>query len=106
MKIRNGFVSNSSTSSFICDTNDTLEEVRRKMEAIAQLAAELDIKCGYIVFKADKDYAKGWEEYYPEIVDARNCQHIVIEGTTDNSIDYALHNFIEKIFNAERIHLG
>ena len=116
MKLRNGFVSNSSSSSFICGTQMSLEEVKEALEAIRKVATLLKINdpTGYYgqmweePFIADQSYVERVDWY----LDYYNKPHsevigkIVIHSISDNTIPYALHGLIEDGFDADRMHLG
>ena len=103
MKIRQGFVSNSSSSSFICGSDVTVEEATKVMEKLSQLG---DLQCKYEVFTADKDYGKGWDDYYPEMRTARREKRVIVQSVADNSIAGELLDLVETLLDAKRYHLG
>ena len=114
MKIRSGFVSNSSTSCFICGTwgkdKYSIKEITKILQEMLDFYNHLeDVKLSFNdVFEKPKKATKedinllaGWE--VPSI---RVKDKILIYGKDDNSIPYLLHGLIETKFNADRIHLG
>jgi hypothetical protein len=123
MKIRSGFVSNSSSSSFICDTKFSIAHVKEKLEKIWDMYKELyeDSEDEYRRRKAEEkfedifgdvgrvtnDYLRdsGWRKHYKEELKGQNG-NIYIESVCDNSIPYELYDIIVTLFNAERLHLG
>jgi hypothetical protein len=124
MKIRTGFVSNSSTSSFVCDTEMSLSEIKLKLKMIVDFARNMDLISPQSFFKdifkkpfiADKKYAKNISHYIEvykdnSLIDISNKKEdifgkIIIESASDNTIPYELFDLIEFIFKGERIHLG
>lgn len=116
MKIRTGFVSNSSSSSFIIDSlKFTIEEVKEKMEVMRELfnlTGKEEGSCvfleeDYAVFIASEEYEKEmikeWGEYY----NYKDCaSKIILNSTKDNSIPYELFDFIENAFDCSRYRLG
>ena len=111
MKIRAGFISNSSTSSFVCDIKDKAL-VDSKMRKIIEFWNEISgctyaLDC-YTIFKVDKEYIKKindeWE--FPDKLFKDDLGKIVIEGKQDNSMPYQTFEIIENVFNAHRYHLG
>jgi hypothetical protein len=104
MKLRKGFVSNSSSSSFICETEMSIEEVTEKLEKLAEI---IDANPSYMwlpPFIAHADYLEDWRPYDPEVIDVGG--KLVIESVSDNTIPYCLFDLIEYLFNARRVHLG
>lgn len=125
MKLRLGFVSNSSSSCFICnyygDTKIlglvTVKMVKEKLETLLggynklyeahlefdqvfakpKIASKSDVK---LIRQYFKEATQTWPEYKP--VDGR----ILIYSAGDNSIPYELFELIENYFDAVRIHLG
>ena len=111
MKYRHGFVSNSSSSSFICGTGVTVEEAEEIMKEIADIARRLGSsswrhRCEYTVFTAGKYYADGWEGHYPEMEDAAARGLTIVESACDNAIGVDLWDSIEEKLGATRYHLG
>jgi hypothetical protein len=111
MKKRTGFVSNSSSSSFICHTDMSLDEVNDKLVILLDFYNEFDERTLSFddvfsePFIASKEYASSdWAKHYPEMADSEG--KIVIEGACDNSIPWTLFDFIEDKFEATRCHLG
>lgn len=113
MKIRSGFVSNSSTSSFICEKKMTVREAESKLSAILDLYNELMDEDENLTFNevfncpfvADKNYCDGsWAKHRPVIREAKG--KLIIEGAGDNSIPSSLIDLIEKSFNARRCRFG
>lgn len=116
MKTRNGFVSNSSSSSFICDTGMSLEKVKEALEAIRKVATLLKINdpTDYYgemweePFIADQKYVERmewWLDYYNKSP-SEVVGKIIINSVSDNTIPYVLHELIENGFDADRMHLG
>ena len=114
MKVRTGFISNSSTSCFICgrwgkldysieeivkirkkmvDFYNDLEETNRTFNDVFEMPTMADEK--------DFDLLKGWDVAKKEIEG-----NILIYGASTNSIPYMLFEMIMQKFNAERVHLG
>jgi len=110
MKIREGFVSNSSTSSFICGPDVTVKQAIEVMNKIVEVANTFDIKFSsdeYNVFQADKGFGHGWDEYYgKQIKQAIEEKRTVVEDMMSNDIPYTFHDLIERALKATRLHFG
>lgn len=113
MKIRNGFVSNSSSSSFICSTKLNLDQVKNKLDIMVEMYNRL--------YNAKETFDDMFE--YPYVISKTNIEgykerisyfgggsvsigDIIIDSAGDNSIPWMLHTAIEDLLNANRIHLG
>ncbi len=110
MKTRQGFVSNSSSSSFICDVAMTPQAVEAELHKMLDAYNETH---GYgLLFEdvfstpyiATESTHEGWQEYYPQL--GKSSGKIVIDSVEDNSIPYDLFDEIERKFKATRSHLG
>ena len=122
MKIRNGFVSNSSSSSFICKTNLGVDDVRLALSELLNfynewMGKELEFDH---VFRDDieeingvipddvRPYIANWKtgkvnQYLEEKILEST---IVFRSAWDNSVPFELWDLIERKFNAYRIHKG
>jgi len=128
MKIRTGFVSNSSSSSFICRKKMTIEEATEKTKILLDAYNKLfdkNLKYEEVFFppyKGSKKYdeeLKRWHYIGPtdknnkwSILEENRTQvettvgRIIIDSESDNSIPYELFELIEEAFDAIRLHLG
>lgn len=110
MKIRTGFVSNSSSSSFICNTKMTVEEVTESLQIMLDFYNKINdmnlpFDCVFEPpFIADETYGNNWKYHYPEM--SRASGKVIIHSDSDNTIPYELFEFIESKFDARRFHLG
>jgi len=126
MKIRQGFVSNSSSSSFICSSTLSVKEAEEKLKAMVTFYNELYGTAHQFEdvfqkpFKITKD--KKSKEYLGYIADwifGENPQYVrcvkekkdmngklIINGSEDNSVPYELFELIENFFSGTRVHLG
>ena len=114
MKIRKGFVSNSSSSCFICglwgDNEYSIKEMIPILQKMLDFYNDLEeeslsfddvFKLPEIATTEDFELLKNWD------VDKKKVKgKILIYGKEDNSIPYMLHSIIETKFSADRIHLG
>jgi hypothetical protein len=122
MKIRIGFVSNSSSSSFVCNYDDSeynhykaseLPAIKEKLETIFKSMQMLELVSIHTKFsevfqeprkatRADiKEFNEGWDkdfEYHDDMY--------LINSTGDNTIPSEFFDIILNMFNAERVHLG
>ncbi|MHA1468964.1 MAG: hypothetical protein ACTSSP_00230 [Candidatus Asgardarchaeia archaeon] len=113
MKIRTGFISNSSSSSFLCRGNFTPEEAKDILQETLDFYNKM---CG-----TDKTFGSVFEEprlgtkadfkFYSEdweigVIEEEVVGHLIINGCDDNSIPYELFYLIERKFDAQRFHLG
>ncbi len=114
MKIRAGFVSNSSTSCFICGAWGGCEykvkeitEILQKMLDFYNYLEEQDLSFDQVFKKPKKATKKdiklldGWD-----VSESRVKDKLLIYSSKDNTIPYLLFGLIEQKFDAERIHLG
>ena len=111
MKIRSGYVSNSSTSSFICETD--LDPIQVKAKLIDLLEMYNDFMGEELFFDAvfedpfiaDSSYCEGgWADYYKAVKAAKG--KVIIHSACDNTIPDELWEFIIRKFNATRCHFG
>ena len=117
MKIRSGFVSNSSSSCFIVHKKLSEKTIEKRLRAILDCynaVCDLKEKVTYeaaigSIEKIDEKYYEhilrhylGEEYYRKEPIVGR----MSIRSSSDNSIPYPLFELIECAFDAWRIHLG
>jgi hypothetical protein len=111
MKLREGHVSNSSSSSFICRTRKTPEQVEKILKTMlnhynALTTKNLDFadvfKKPYVASKSGIHTM--WQDHF---ADFKTCAgRVVIDSVEDNSIPYVLEEIIEERFDATRYHRG
>ena len=113
MKIRARFISNSSSSSFICGMWGTNEYDVEETTAILQKMLNFynDLENKNLTFNnvfenpriatdIDIDFLEDWD------VKGTIKDRILINSISDNTIPFLLFGLIEEKFHAERIHLG
>ena len=114
MKVRTGFISNSSSSSFVCDVKSSLDEVREQLKSMlyhfnqlmgteheyADVFGEV-ISTSETVPHSEIGYAEcSW--YTRDDLEDK----IIIRSANDNTIPYELFDLICGKFDAFRIHRG
>ncbi len=113
MKSRLGFVSNSSSSSFICYNSDIsveqAEEILRELLDFYDRFINEPTGCGGViyedVFHVEKSSGVGYDKAGAGVKDiyVHPAGALVIKSASDNSIPYLLTDWIEERFNARRI---
>lgn len=109
MKIRSGFVSNSSSSSFVLDTKLSLEEITVKLHMLLDFYNDFfdqELEFDEVFrkpFIANKVYSTQMKESWGYTCEVGKK---VIESAWDNSIPYALFEMIREKFDGYRNHLG
>ena len=101
MKVRTGFVSNSSSSSFICDTELSAKEVevqlREMLEAFGTLMGE-----EYNYDEVFSPVEQGVERYSDFYNRDMKVTDVIIDSRSDNTLPSGMWDFIEERFNATR----
>jgi hypothetical protein len=120
MKTRLGFVSNSSSSSFVCNVNMyegrkkvTLDEVIKKTHQIFDFVKAMGIIDSNAKFEdifqepriADKEAIRYLNEGWNSKIGYKK-DLILVNSADDNSIPYEIFDLISDVFNAKRVHLG
>ncbi|MFA7101418.1 MAG: hypothetical protein WC196_06820 [Bacilli bacterium] len=114
MKLRIGFVSNSSSEAFICETKKTLDEIEAELREMLELYNKLtgsnhnfDDVFQYPVLADDSntDYLNEYRSYYKQPKQDLTGK-VIIYSASDNTIPWALFELIEEAYNATRIHMG
>ena len=109
MKTRNGFVSNSSSECFICNTNMSVEKTEEMLKRTLYLynyifdsnyAFDAVFEVPRKSTKEDRDLLNSYE------YNGETKNKMLIYSVEDNSIPYELFEIIESKFGANRIHLG
>ena len=109
MKIRSGFVSNSSSASFIVGSDKTIKQVEKILKRIVSgyniMTGESYSEDMFDVFIAGNETVKMFADYN---VDKKYVKdHIIIMGNGgDNSIPYDMFDMIEGQCQATHYHLG
>ena len=117
MKTRTGFVSNSSSSSFVCDTKKSITEVNEDLKVLLDFwnkwmpehwdSDDLTERKFEDVFgeifiadeKHEKMMTEDWQYEEP-------AGRLIIRSADDNSIPCEMFELIERKFNGYRNHLG
>lgn len=114
MKIRSGFVSNSSSSSFICDTNKSPKTVKGQLVKIVELYNELSGENNkfsdifdepFVANKALYSVFKGYLRK-DDIEKIIHDKKLIILSNGCNTVPDCFFDLIEEIYNSRFVHLG
>lgn len=125
MKVRLGFVSNSSSEAFICNTEKPTEQIEKELRELLALYSKMTEQ-PYIfeeVFESPvkaenddtsllEDYLGYYRERPPLFFTPQEERFYDLKGKTiiysasDNTIPWSLFEIIEDAYKATRIHLG
>jgi hypothetical protein len=121
MKIRNGFVSNSSSGSFIFPKGMNVKEVERILTKITELGKEINpnVRGGIqIGLRSPRIIKKGADvlrfmqneycsSYKPKINEDDYIGRVVAYTVGDNTVPYWIHQILEsELVNADYVHFG
>lgn len=125
MKIHNGFISNSSSEAFICNTNKSIEQITKELGRVLEVYNKMtgshesfgevfelpfignDSNTAHIL-----DYLDSYKKDPPFFFTPRETTwenlvgKIIICSARDNSIPGELFDLIENVYDATRVHLG
>lgn len=120
MKIRNGFVSNSSSGSFIFPKSMSCDEVEEKLNLLIDFANKVKPNANYTfysifdcVFPMDENYIQMFGNKLPEFEEIGRRGLIeeyvgacIVDTAHDNSVPYWMNNLLCELFGATYIHHG
>ena len=116
MKIRNGFISNSSSSSFICDFRKkeiSIKEVKKDLQIILDFYNTLfkkDLKFNDVFnepfFVTKKDFNELFKLQTYGMKKEEMIGHLLIESKGTNTVPYILLDIIENKFKGTRSNFG
>jgi len=117
MKVRRGFVSNSSSSSFLIRTTDSIAEVRQFLENCIKFGNDNGLtdndSCSYDLFfeepvdiKCDIDFVEDIKYYLKEYDVNIEDYDIAVNSAGDNSIPYWMWEISRAKYCCRRVHLG
>lgn len=112
MKVRKAFVSNSSSSSFICKVEMEPEEASKLLHDLLDFYNEWFGKSLTFEevfdepFYAPQGYKEWYVNHYNHLLDGPPTGKLVIESASDNTIPWELWEMICERFDALRMHLG
>jgi hypothetical protein len=106
MKIRNGFVSNSSSTSFYIDSS--IYTKQQVIEAIEDMVSDGLFAKYRIDQLTQKEIISQIEEWCGYTINGKDIPYncIVVDSESDNSIDWDIQEMLEIKFNAYRQHWG
>jgi len=112
MKIRMGFVSNSSSEAFICRSGHSVKETKTILQEILVFYNKM-FGTNYTFYEtfeepvvATKNNIDDLKENWSMTITPEDYTSVIIYSATDNSIPYSLFEIIEEKFEAKRLHLG
>lgn len=131
MKVRLGFVSNSSSEAFICKTDKTPFQIEVELHLLVEAHNQMndfsrkfeDVFRKPFVAKEKEEILDSYLSYYRKdkkdgmVFDASDFYDmqdysedyegkVIIYSAGDNTIPYSLFEIIEEAYNATRLHLG
>ncbi len=114
MRVRKGFVSNSSSSSFVCDVELSPEEVVEQLRTMLHHFGQImdrDYKYSDVfgeVFSSSEEVPHHEIDYVEYCWFTRGDlkDKVIIRSQGDNAIPYEMFDLIKKRFSAFRIHRG
>jgi hypothetical protein len=117
MKIRNGFVSNSSSSSFLIKTDENINEVKQFLENCIKFGNNNGlneyIESSYeMIFdepfdpNSDSEFIEQIKYYLNEYNVNIKDYNIVVNSVGDNSVPYWMFDIIGTKYCCRRLHLG
>lgn len=112
MKIRTSHVSNSSTDSFICRNDYSIEQTAEFLKVLLDFYNEwsgenLEFGDAFRVpWRGTEECYQLHKEFASELEREDIVGKVIIQGVEDNSVPYSLWDLMDRKFNTIRIHLG
>ena len=120
MKIRNGFVSNSSSGSFIFPKGMSVTEVEKILTKIVEFGKEINttarggiqtgLRSPVLIKNKDAEVIRhmAQDSYHPKNINMDDYQGRVVAYTVgDNTVPYWVHEILESnLIGAEYVHFG
>lgn len=110
MKIRTDFVTNSSSDCFVYTTDKTVDDVKELLSKLLEtfnIFSGLDLKFNDVfgnIFVLGSVYREN--DHWDPGTNPDNIGKVLIYSDSDNSIPWAMQEFLEVLPDCERHHLG